>query len=142
MTYARWREDGLDKSFVAAELAKTFSPSPAGGLGYSAEALLLGEPLVLLETGVEFRDPLSQEPLSISDTDRSMILYRALEAALKSKDYGQSVLISEINEATRDFVLSPEIKYVVATDLSFNHFEDISRVEDPGYRLYVRRRLP
>src|SRR5215211_122768 len=142
MTYARWREDGLDKSFVAAELAKTISASPAGGLRYSAETLLLGEPLVLLETGVEFRDPLSQEPLSISDTDRSMILYRALEAALKSKDYSRSVLIREINEATRDFVRSPESKYVVATDLSFNHFEDISRIENPGYRLYVRRRLP
>ena len=142
MTYARWREDGFDKSFVAAQLAKTFSASPAGGLQYSAETLLLGEPLVLLETGVEFRDPLSQPPLSISDTDRSMILHRAVEAALKSKDYSQSVLIREINEATRDFVRSPGIKYVVATDLSFNHFEDISRIENPGYRLYVRRQLP
>jgi hypothetical protein len=134
MTYARWREDGFDADFVASELAKGASPLPSGGLQFSG-GTFFGEPLILLETGVEFLVP-------ISDVDRSRIIDGALEAALRSKDYGPSVLIGEINKATRDFARSPETKYVVATGLSFRHFEDLSRIEGPDPRLYVRRRLP
>jgi hypothetical protein len=134
MTYARWRKDRFDSAFVASEVAKGTSPLPSGGLQFTGD-IFLGEPLILLETGVEFL-------VSISDVDRTRIINGALEAALRSEDYGPSVLIGEVNKATRDFVRSPEIKYVVATNLSFNHFEDISRIESPGYRLYVRRRLP
>jgi hypothetical protein len=134
MTYARWREDGFDADFVASELKKGISPLRGGGLNYKGSAFF-GAPLVLLETGVEFRVP-------ISDVDRSRIITRALEAALRSEDYGSAALIREINKATRDFARSPETKYVVATGLSFRYFEDISRIEGPHRRLYVRRRLP
>src|SRR5215204_5210245 len=134
MTYARWREDGFDAVFVASEVAKGTSPLPSGGLQFSGD-VFFGEPLILLETGVEFLVP-------ISAVDRSRIINGALEAALRSKNYGPSVLIGEINKATRDFVRSPETKYVVATNLSFKHFEDLFRIEGSDCRLYVRRRLP
>lgn len=134
MTYARWRGNGFDADFVASEAAKGISPVSSGGLRFSGTALF-DEPLVLLETGVEFLVP-------IPDADRSRIIHSALEAALRSDDYGPSALIREINKATRDFDRSPETKYVVATGLSFKHFEDLSRVEGRGYRIYVRRRLP
>jgi hypothetical protein len=134
MTYARWREDGFDADFVTSELAKGVSPLPSGGLQISGD-LFFGEPLILLETGVEFLVP-------ISDVDRSRIIDRALEAALRSKDFGPAVLIGEINKATRDFARSPETKYVMVTGLSFKYFEDLSRIEGPDLRLYVRRQLP
>jgi len=79
---------------------------------------------------------------SLSDADRFRIITSALEASLRSKDYGPSELIREINKATRDFVCLPEDKYVVATSLSFKHFQDLTRIERSGCRLYVRRRLP
>lgn len=69
---------------------------PSGGLKYSG-GVFFGEPLILLETGVEFLVP-------ISDVDRSRIIDRALETALRSKNYGSAALIGEINKATRDFV--------------------------------------
>jgi hypothetical protein len=66
----------------------------------------------------------------------------AMEAALRSPDYGASALIREVNKATRDFSRTPESKYVVAPGLSFRHFQDLNRVEPSGCRLYVRRSLP
>jgi hypothetical protein len=135
MTFARWREDGFDAEFVASELAKGIKAvSSGGGLVYSGDAFF-GDPLTLLETGVDFDVP-------IADMDRSRIITSALEAALRSTDYGAGALIREINKATRDFSRLPEKKYIVATRLSFMHFEDISRRESSGSRLYVRRRLP
>lgn len=134
MTYAQWRKDGFDADFVASELAKDVSPLQTGGLQFSGDAFF-GEPLVLLETGVEFLVP-------ISDVDRSWIIRRALEPALRSKNYGPKVLIGEINKATRDYVRSPEKSYVVTVGLSFRYFEDISRVESSGCRIYVRRQFP
>lgn len=134
MSFARWSQDGLNADLVAREVAKGIAPLPTGGLRYSGTALF-GEPLSLLETGVEFLVP-------ISDTDRTRIIRSALEAALKSERYGQSALIGEINKATRDFVRSPKTGYVVATGLSFGHFEDLTRMEPSGCRLYVRRRFP
>lgn len=134
MSFARWRQDGLNADLVASELAKGIAPLPTGGLRYSGSALF-GEPLALLETGVEFLVP-------ISDADRTRIIGSALEAALRSKSYGQSALIGEINKAARDFARSPESGYVVATGLSFEHFEDLTRMEPSGCRLYVRRRFP
>lgn len=134
MTYARWRQDGYDADFVASELARGITPLPEGGLRISGD-VVSGEPLILLETGVEFLEP-------ISDADRSRIVRRALQSALKSKSYGPNVLIGEINKAARDFVNFPEKSYVLTTGLSFGHFEDISRVESSGCRLYVRRQLP
>lgn len=134
MTYARWRQDSFDADFVASELAKGVKPLPNGGLQYSGTAFF-GEPLTLLETGVEFLNP-------VSDVDRSRIITQALEAALRARDYGPSALIREVNKATRDFARLPETKYVVATGFSFKHFEDLTRVEASGCRLYVRRRLP
>ncbi len=133
MSFARWRQDGFDADLVASELAEGITPLPTGGLQYSGTAFF-GEPLALLETGVEFLVP-------ISDLDRSRIITRALETALRSKNYGQSALIG-INKSTRDFVHSPKTKYVVATGFSFRHFEDLARVEPSGSHLYVRRRLP
>jgi len=133
MTFARWRQDGFDVEFVASELAKGIKPVE-GGLRFSGTAFF-GEPIILLETGVEFQVP-------ISETDRPRIIMDALEAALRSEDYGPSTLIREINIATRDFVNTPETKYVVATRLSFTHFEDITRMGTSGSRLYVRRQLP
>ena len=62
MSFARWRQDGLNADLVASELAKGIAPLPTGGLRYSGSALF-GEPLALLETGVEFLVP-------ISDADR------------------------------------------------------------------------
>lgn len=134
MTYARWRKDGFDADFVASELKKNISPLPTGGLQFSGDAFF-DDPLILLETGVEFL-------VAISDADRSWIIRRALEAALKSKDYGPKVLIGEINKAARDHVRSPEKSFVVATGLSFKYFENISRVESSGCRIYVRRKFP
>ena len=135
MTFARWREDGFDAEFVAAELAKGIKPVSSGrGLVYSGNAFF-GDPLTLLEAGVDFEVP-------IADGDRSRIITSALEAALRSTDYGARALIREINKATRDFSRLPEKKYIVATRLSFAHFEDISRRESSGSRLYVRRKLP
>ncbi len=134
MTYAQWRQDGFEPDFVASELAKGVSPLPSGGLQFSGTAFF-GDPLVLLETGIEFLVP-------ISDVDRTRIIQRALEAALRTKDFGPAALIREINKATRDFARSPEIKYVVSTGLSFKHFEDLMRIEGSDCRLYVRRRLP
>ena len=134
MTYARWRQEGFDADFVTSELKQGISPVSPRGLRYSGSAIF-GAPLVLLETGVEFLVP-------ISDIDRSRIITRALEAALKSKDYGPAALIREINKATRDFARSQETKYVVVMGLSFKYFEDLTRIEDPHSRLYVRRTLP
>lgn len=135
MTFARWREDNFDEDFVASELAKGIRPLSSGrGLAYSGTAFF-GDPLTLLETGVDFKVP-------IADMDRSQIITSALEAALRFTDYGAGALIREINKATRDFSRLPEKKYVVATRLSFAHFEDISRMESSGSRFYVRRRLP
>ncbi len=107
---------------------------PAGGLRFSGSTLF-DEPLVLLDTGVEFLVPLS-------DSDRARIINGALEAALRSENYGPRVLIGEINKATRDFVSSPETDYVVTTGMSFAHFEDLSRMEGSDGRLYVRQRFP
>lgn len=134
MTFARWRKNGFDAAFVASEVARGTSPSSAGGLTFSGD-IFFGDPLILLETGVEFLVP-------IPDVDRSRIIRGALKAALGSENYGPSVLIGEINKATRDFVRSPETKYVVAASLSFVHFQDLSRIEGSDCRLYVRRRLP
>ena len=133
MTYARWIKEGFDADFVASYLAERVSALPTGGLQFSGGAFF-DEPLILLETGVEFLIP-------ISDIDRSRIIDGALEVALRSKDYSSSTLIGEINKATRDFARSPETKYIVTTTLSFRHFEDISRIEGPDCRLYVRSRL-
>ncbi len=134
MTYAQWKREGFDEAFVASELEKGIAPLPTGGLRFSGDAFF-GDPLILLETGVEFLIP-------ISDTDRSRIINSALEAALRDSNYGPSTLIKEINKATRDFARSPETHYVVATGLSFRYFENISRRESSGCRLYVRKRFP
>lgn len=134
MTYARWRQDGFDARFVASELAKKVTPLEGGGLRYSG-AMFFGEPMVLLETGVEFLVP-------VSDPDRSRIIRIALEAALRSDDYGPGVLIGKINEVVRDFAGSRETGYVVTTGLSFGHFADITRVGGPGTRLYIRDQFP
>lgn len=134
MTYARWRQDGFDADFVAAELEKNVSPLPTGGLNFSGTAFF-DDPLIVLKTGVEFLVP-------ISDADRSRIINDALEPALRSDDYGPRALIREINEAARDFYRKHESSYVLATGLSFKHFEDISRMESSGCRLYVRQELP
>lgn len=134
MTYARWRQDGFDADFVAAEIARKVSPVPTGGLRFSGGSLF-DEPLILLETGVEFLVP-------VSDPDRSRLIRTALDAALRSEAYGPATLIGEINKATRDFARSPETKYVVTTGLSFGYFEDFSRVEGQGSRLYVRWGFP
>jgi len=135
MTFARWREDGFDADFVAFELAKGIKAVSSGrGLVYSGTAFF-GDPLTLLEAGVDFKVP-------IADRDRSQIITSELEAELRSTDYGERALIREINKATRDFSRLPEKKYIVATRLSFAHFEDISRREYSGSQLYVRRRLP
>lgn len=133
MTFARWRQDGFDADFVAAELAKGIRPLEGGGLQYSGTAFF-GEPLTLLETGVEFLEP-------VPEADRSRIIDRALESALRSHDYGPSALIREINKATRDFARSPESEYVVATSLSFAHFEDLTRTDRTG-RICVGQKLP
>lgn len=135
MTFARWRQDGFDVGFVADLLKKEIRPiTSSKGLQYSGTAFF-DDPLTLLESGVEFLEPLS-------DLDRSSIIWYALEAALRSSNYGPSTLIKEINKATRDFARLPEIKYVVATGLSFRHFEDFTKIESPDYRLYVRQRFP
>jgi hypothetical protein len=134
MTFARWRQDGFVAAFGASELAKGIKPLPTGGLVYPGTSFF-GDPLTLLETGVEFLAPLDE-------VDRSKIITSALEAALRSTDYGAGALIREVNKATRDFSRLPEKKYVVATSLSFKHFEDITRVDPSGSRLYVRRKLP
>ncbi len=134
MTFAQWRQDMFDADFVASELRKGIAPLAGGGLQYSGTAFF-GEPLTLLETGVEFLEP-------IADADRSRIITSALEAALRSTDYGAPALIREVNKAARDFSRSPENRYVVATGLSFRYFENLNRVERSGYRLYVRQRLP
>ncbi len=68
MTFARWRRDGFDADFVAAELAKGIRPLEAGGLQYSGTAFF-GEPLTLLETGVEFLE-------TVPEVDRSRIIDR------------------------------------------------------------------
>lgn len=134
ITYARWREDGFDAPFVVSELAKGVSASPEVGLRFSGDTFF-GDPLILLETGVEFSEP-------ISDADRSGIINHALEAALRSKNFGPKVLITEMNKVTRDFVLRKQTDYVMATGLSFRHFEDITKRESSGCRLYVRQRFP
>jgi len=134
MTYARWRSDGFDVHFVASKASEVISPLPTGGLRYSGEALF-EHPFTLLETGIEFLEP-------ISDADRSWVITRALEAALRSENYGPKVLIREINKAARDFFQSPEQHYVVVTSLSFSHFEDITRMGASEPRIYVRRKLP
>ena len=51
-------------------------------------------------------------------------------------------MIGEINRATRDFACSSETKYVVATGLSFKHFENLTRREGLHCRLYVSNQLP
>lgn len=133
MTFARWSDQGFDKDYVASSLAKGIKPLPSGGLQYSGDAFF-GEPVTLLETGVEFLEP-------ISETDRHRIIRMSLERALRATDYGASALIREINKAARDFVRSPENKYVMATFLSFKHFEDLNRVDSSGARVYVRESL-
>lgn len=133
MTLAQWKTGGFDADFVARELKKEIKPLPDGVTQYSGTAFF-GEALTLLETGVEFLKP-------ISDEDRSRIIRQALEAALRASDYGPKALIREINKATRDFTILPETKYIVATGLSFKHFRDITRIESPDCRLYVRRQL-
>ena len=130
ITYARWREDGFDAPFVVSELAKGVSASPEGELRFSGDTFF-GDPLILLATGIEFSEP-------ISDADRSGIINRALEAALRSTNFGPKVLIAEMNKATRDFVLREQTDYMMATGLSFRHFEDISRRESSGCRIYVQ----
>ncbi len=134
MTYAQWRTDGFDATVVASELAKGVSPLPTGGLRLSGNALF-GDPLILLETGVQFLVP-------VSDMDRSRIIKSALEAALRDSSYGPSVLIREINKATRDFDRSAKTDYVVTTGLSFRHFENLSRIESSELRIYVRQHFP
>jgi hypothetical protein len=134
ITYAWWRKDGFDAPFVISELAKGVSAPPGGGLRFSGDAFF-GDPLILLETGVEFSEP-------ISDVDRSGIIDRALVAALRSTNFNPKVLIAEMNKATHDFVLREPTKYVMATGLSFRHFENISRRESSGCSLYVRDRFP
>lgn len=134
MTYAQWRRDGFDVQFVASKVSEVVSPLPTGGLRYSGEALF-EHPFTLLETGIEFLEP-------ISDADRSWVITHALEAALRSANYGPNVLIREINKAARDFFQSPEQHYVVVTTLSFNHFEDITRMGASEPRIYVRHKLP
>lgn len=134
MTFARWSEQGFDKDYVASSLAKGINPLPSGGLQYSGDAFF-GEPVTLLETGVEFLEP-------IPETDRHRIIRISLERALRSSDYGSSALIREINKAARDFVRSPEKKYVMSTFLSFEHTEDLNRMDSSGARVYIREGLP
>lgn len=133
MTHARWKQDGFDAHFVATEIAKNVSPLPEGGLRYSGDALF-GDPLILLDTGVEFLTP-------VSETDRSRIIRAALESALRFKNYDPKVLIGEINKVTNEFVRSPDTAYVVTTGLSFKHFRNLSSTRG-GTRLYVRSGFP
>lgn len=72
MTFAQWRwsEEGFDRDFVASELAKNIEPLEAGVLRYGGSAFF-GDPLTLLETGVDFLVPLADE-------DRSKIIRSAL----------------------------------------------------------------